>query len=52
MIKRGEPIHVALQALARADGWTLLWYPTVSWKAIADVDLRQHKDAEAAIAES
>jgi len=51
MIKRGEPIHVALQALAQADGWTLLWYPAVSWKAIADVDLRRHKDAEAAIAE-
>lgn len=51
MIKKGQPIHIALDAWAKNAGWTLLWYPSISWKAIGDVDMKDQKDVVAAVSE-
>lgn len=50
-IKKGQAIHIALDAWAKNAGWTLLWYPSVSWKAISDVDMKDQKDVVAAVSE-
>jgi hypothetical protein len=50
-IAKGEPIHIAMESWAKKAGWTLLWYPSVSWKAISDVDMQVQKDVVAAVSE-
>lgn len=50
-IRKGRPINEALESWATAAGWTLLWYPSVSWKAIADVDMSDRRDVSAAVSE-
>lgn len=49
LIRKGVPIHSQIQAWARAKGWQLIWYPTVSWRAIADADFNQHTELTSAI---
>ncbi len=51
VIEKDVPIHLALDAWAKSAGWTLIWYPPVSWKAISVVDLKDKKDVVAAISE-
>jgi hypothetical protein len=45
VIKEGERIDLGLQAMAMAEGWKFIWYPTRSWKAANDIDLSKYKDA-------
>jgi hypothetical protein len=49
LIRKGVPIHSQIQAWARAKGWQLIWYPSVSWRAIADADFNQHTELTNAI---
>lgn len=51
LIVSGQPIHQALDEWAKSAGWTLIWYPSVSWKAISDVDMRDKKDVVAAVSD-
>ena len=48
-IRQGVAIHSQIEAWARAKGWQLIWYPSVSWRAIANADFNQHKEVSAAI---
>lgn len=50
-IEKGQPIHLALEGWAKDSGWTLIWYPSVSWKAISAVDMKEKKDVVAAVSE-
>lgn len=50
-IEKGQPIHQALEAWAKDSNWTLIWYPSVSWKAISTVDMKDKKDVVAAVSE-
>ncbi len=50
-IPKGGLVHVFLQELAQSEGWTFLWYPSVSWKTIADIDLSVYDNAERAVVE-
>ncbi len=50
-IPKGGLVHVFLRDLAQSEGWTFIWYPSVSWKAIADIDLTAYLNAERAILE-
>ena len=50
-IEKGEPIHIALDTWTKNAGWTLLWYPSISWKAISKVDMKGQKDIVAAVSE-
>lgn len=50
-LEKGQPIHVALEGWAKDAGWTLIWYPAVSWKAISDVDIKNKKDVVEAVSE-
>lgn len=50
-VKKGEPIHEALVEWAEAADWTLIWYPSVSWKAISDVVMDEQPDVVAAVSE-
>ena len=50
-LRRGMPIHTQLEAWARFAGWQLIWYPSVSWRAIGDADLNKNKDVSAAVEE-
>lgn len=50
-LRRGVPIHTQLEAWARFAGWQLIWYPSVSWRAIGDADLNKTKDVSAAVEE-
>ncbi len=51
IIAKGALIHEALKTMVAVDGWTLEWYPAVSWRAIATVDFNELKDASAAAIE-
>lgn len=51
LIEKGQPIHQALESWAKSAGWTLIWYPNVSWKAISDVDMKDKKDVVAAVSD-
>lgn len=50
-IEKGQPIHVALEAWAKSAGWSLIWYPSVSWKSISNAEMKDQKDVVAAISE-
>ncbi len=50
-IDKGQPIHTALEAWAKSAGWSLIWYPTVSWKSISSAEMKDQKDVVAAISE-
>jgi hypothetical protein len=50
-IHQGDLLHLALQALASSAGWTFIWYPSVSWRAVADIDLRAYSAPVPAIIE-
>ena len=50
-IRQGDLLHLALEALASAAGWTFIWYPSVSWRAVADIDLRAYSDPVPAVIE-
>jgi len=50
-IPKGGLVHVFLEELAQSEGWTFLWYPSVSWKTIADIDLSVYPSAELAVVE-
>ena len=50
-IPKGGLVHVFLRDLAQSEGWTFIWYPSVSWKAIADIDLTAYLNAERAVVE-
>lgn len=50
-IEKGQPIHQALEAWAKEANWTLIWYPSVSWKAIGPVDMQHKKDVVDAVSE-
>ena len=50
-IHQGDLLHQAFEALATSVGWTFLWYPAVSWRAIANIDLSAYKDPTLAIIE-
>lgn len=49
VLRKGVPIHSQLEAWARYAGWDLIWYPSVSWKAIGNADMNDHKDVSAAV---
>lgn len=51
LIVKGQPIHQALDEWTKIAGWTLIWYPSVSWKAISDVDMKDKKDVVAAVSD-
>jgi hypothetical protein len=48
-ILKGERIDLGLRAMAMAEGWEFIWYPTDSWLAINDIPLSQYKDAAEAV---
>lgn len=48
-IAKGHLLHTALQGLAESQGWTLIWYPNVTWRAIADIDLTLYPNAQSAV---
>lgn len=48
---KGEAIHTALEGWANAAGWSLIWYPSVSWKAIGNVEMKDKKDVVEAVSE-
>ena len=48
-IRKGDRIDLSLENLARSQGWEFLWYPSISWKAISDIDLSKYKDASEAV---
>jgi hypothetical protein len=50
-MEKGQPIHIALEKWSKNAGWTFLWYPTVSWKSISNVEIKDKKDVVAAISE-
>ena len=50
-IVKGSLVHLALGDLARSEGWTFIWYPKFSWKAVADISLSIYPNAELAVAE-
>lgn len=50
-MERGQPIHLALESWAKNAGWTLIWYPAVSWKAISNVEMKNKKDVVEAVSE-
>ncbi|SFF31906.1 TcpQ domain-containing protein [Paracidovorax wautersii] len=50
VLKKGELVHVALQAWATAAGWELIWYPDRSWKVLGDTTI-EAKDVTQAIAD-
>ena len=50
-IAKGSLVHLALGDLARSEGWTFIWYPKFSWKAVADISLSTYPNAELAVAE-
>jgi Toxin co-regulated pilus biosynthesis protein Q len=50
-IRQGDLLNTALEVLAKAEGWTFIWYPIVSWRAVADIDLRAYADALSAVME-
>ena len=50
-IVKGSLVHLALGELARSEGWTFIWYPKFSWKAIADISFSLYPDAQSAVAE-
>lgn len=50
-IPKGGLVHVFLRDLAQSEGWTFIWYPSVSWRAIADIDLTAYLNAERAVVE-
>lgn len=51
VVEKGEAIHVVLESWAAKSGWTLLWYPSHSWKAISRVTIDAEKDVVAAVSE-
>ena len=50
-IAKGTLVHLALGELARAEGWTFIWYPQFSWKAIADIPLSGYPNAMSAVSD-
>ena len=50
-IRQGDLLHLDLEALARSAGWTFIWYPSVSWRAVADIDLRAYSAPQTAVIE-
>ena len=48
-IHQGDLLHLALETLATSVGWTFLWYPGVSWRAIANIDLTPYGDPTQAV---
>lgn len=50
-IAKGSLVHLALGDLARSEGWTFIWYPKFSWKAVADISLSIYPNAELAVTE-
>jgi len=50
-IHQGDLLHLALEALAGSAGWTFIWYPNVSWRAVADIDLRAYSAPVTAVIE-
>jgi len=50
-IAKDSLVHLALGDLARAEGWTFIWYPHISWKAVADISLLPYANAESAVSE-
>ena len=50
-IRQGDLLHLALEALASSAGWTFIWYPSVSWRAVADIDLRAYSAPLTAVIE-
>jgi hypothetical protein len=48
-IAKGSLLHLALQALSESQGWTFIWYPNVTWRAIADIDLTLYPTAQSAV---
>jgi hypothetical protein len=53
VIRKGERIDLALESWAKqaSPSWTLIWYPAVSWKVPADVDMSYHPDVVSAVSE-
>lgn len=48
---KGFPIHVQLERWAKEAGWDFHWYPSISWKSIANADMSQHTDVSSAVEE-
>ena len=48
-IAKGRLLDSALQALAESQGWTFIWYPNFTWRAIADIDLTLYPNAQSAV---
>lgn len=51
IIKKGERIDLGLETIANRGGWSFYWYPSISWKAIGDINLKQYPDALAAVSD-
>lgn len=50
-IVKDEPIHSQIEAWAKGAGWSLIWQPSVSWKAVGDASFAQFSDVTLAVAE-
>lgn len=51
VLRKGEMVHEALEAWAKAAGWELIWYPDVSWKVLGDTTFAGITDVTQAVAE-
>jgi hypothetical protein len=48
VLRKGEPIHLALRGWAERAGWELIWQPTVSWRVLRDTAIAKGEFTEAA----
>lgn len=48
VLRKGEPIHLALRGWAERAGWELIWQPTVSWRVLRDTSIAKSEFTQAA----
>lgn len=51
VLQKDQPIHEALQAWCRSEGWDLTWYPAKSWKVFRSYEMDSSADLATAISE-
>ena len=51
VLQKDQPIHEAMQAWCKAEGWELSWYPSKSWKVFRAYEMDGSLDLVGAVSE-